>query len=61
MSRAGDPGYTLATLELTMNDAEGNPVTDRQKWVGVWKKQPDGSWKCAVLILNSDGPAGGSE
>jgi ketosteroid isomerase-like protein len=57
VSRSGDLAYSYGPEEITWNDAEGNPVTDRQKWVAVWKKQPDGSWKCAVLIFNSDGPA----
>ncbi len=57
VSRSGDLAYSYGPEEITVNDAEGNPVTDRHKWVAVWKKQPDGSWKCAVLILNSDGPA----
>ncbi len=57
VSRSGDLAYSYGPQETTVNDAEGNPVTDQQKWVAVWKKQPDGSWKCAVLILNSDGPA----
>ena len=61
VSRSGDLAYSYGPQESTVNDAEGNPVSDRQKWVGVWKKQPDGSWKCVVLILNSDGPTGGSE
>jgi ketosteroid isomerase-like protein len=57
VSRSGDLAYSYGPEEITWNDAEGNPVTDRQKWVAVWKKQPDGSWKCAVLIFNSDLPA----
>ncbi len=57
VSRSGDLAYSYGTQKTTVDDAEGNPVTDQQKWVAVWKKQPDGSWKCAVLILNSDGPA----
>ena len=56
VSRSGDLAYSYGPEETTVNDAEGNPVTDQQKWVAVWKKQPDGSWKCAVLILNSDQP-----
>ena len=56
VSRAGDLGYTLATLELTMNDAEGNPVTRQGKDFHVWKKQPDGSWKVVIDIWNFDGP-----
>ena len=57
VARSGDLAYSYGPQETTVNDAEGNPVTDRQKWVAVWKKQADGSWECAVLILNSDGPA----
>jgi uncharacterized protein (TIGR02246 family) len=57
VSRAGDLGYTLATLELTMNDAEGNPVTRQGKDFHVWKKQPDGSWKVVIDIWNFDQPA----
>ena len=57
VSRSGDLAYSYGPQQTTVDDAEGNPVTDQQKWVAVWKKQPDGSWKCAVLILNSNGPA----
>ncbi len=57
VARSGDLAYSYGPQETTVNDAEGNPVTDQQKWVAVWKKQADGSWKCAVLILNSNGPA----
>jgi ketosteroid isomerase-like protein len=39
-----------------VNDAAGNPVTVRGKWVGVWKKQADGQWKLVADIGNSDGP-----
>ena len=57
VSRSGDLAYSYGPQQTTVDDAEGNPVTDQQKWVAVWKKQPDGSWKCAALILNSNGPA----
>jgi len=59
VARSGDLAYSYGTEETTVNDAEGKPVTDQEKWVAVWKKQADGSWKCAVLILNSDLPAAG--
>ena len=57
VSRAGDLGYVVGTHEVTVNDAEGNPVTDRGKWIAIWKKQADGTWKCIEDIWNSDGPA----
>ena len=57
VSRSGDLAYSHGTLELTVNDPEGNPVTDKGKWVTVWEKQPDGTWKVVADIWNSDGPA----
>ncbi len=57
LSRAGDLAYIVGTNEITVKDAEGNPVTERGKWVLVCKKQPDGSWKVVLDIWNSDGPA----
>ena len=60
VSRAGDLAYTRGTYEVMVNDATGNPVMGRGKWVGVWKKQADGQWKMVVDIGNSDQPAGGA-
>ncbi len=57
VSARGDLGYTVGTYEGTMNDPEGNSVTDRGKYVTVWKKQPGGSWKAVADIWNSDQPA----
>ena len=56
VSSAGDLGYTTGSYEVTVNDAEGNPVTSRGKVVVVWKKQSDGTWKAVLDIWNSDGP-----
>ena len=57
VSAGGDLGYTVGTYEGAMNDPEGNLVTDRGKYVTVWKKQPGGSWKAVADIWNSDQPA----
>jgi len=59
VSRAGDLGYVVGTHKVTVNDDEGNPVTDRGKWIAIWKKQADGTWKCIEDIWNSDRPTGG--
>ena len=45
VARSGDIGYSRGTYEMTVNDAKGNPMTDRGKYVEVWKKQADGTWK----------------
>jgi uncharacterized protein (TIGR02246 family) len=57
VSSRGDMGYVVGTSEGTWNDPEGNRVTSQEKWVAVYKKQPDGTWKCVVDIWNSDQPA----
>lgn len=56
-ARSGDQGYTVGTYEMTVNDAKGKPVTDKGKYLTVWKKQADGSWKVAVDAFNPDTPA----
>ena len=57
VSRGGDLGYTIGTYELAMTDPTGKPMTDRGKYVTVWKKQRDGSWKVVADIFNSNLPA----
>ena len=56
IARSGEMAYTIGTSEITVKDASGAPVTRKGKWLGVWKKQPDGSWKCAVDMPNFDAP-----
>ncbi len=60
VSRGGDLAYSTGTYEVTMNDPKGKPVTDRGKYVTVWKKQTDGAWKVVADIYNSDLPAPGT-
>lgn len=56
VARSGDLAYDNGTYELTANDAKGKPVTEKGKYVTVWKKQPDGSWKVLCDIFNADHP-----
>ena len=56
VARSGDIGYSEGSYELQMNDPKGNPMTDTGKFVTVWKKQADGSWKALADIFNSDLP-----
>lgn len=56
VSRAGDLGYTRGTYATTFDLADGTTETEHGKWVSVWKKQADGSWKIAVEIYNTDAP-----
>jgi len=53
---SGDLAYSSGTYEMSFNDAQGKPVMDHGKYVTVWRKQMDGSWKVVRDIFNSDLP-----
>src|SRR5207247_4651726 len=54
VAKAGDLAYVSGTYEETMTDASGKPVNDRGKYVEIFKKQADGTWKVVADIWNSD-------
>ena len=56
VSRSGDLAYLTGSYSDTAKDPQGHVVTDHGKEVEVWKKQPDGKWKVAADIWNSDLP-----
>ena len=56
MSSSGDLAYSSGATEITFTTPSGNPVTERNKGLVVWKKQADGSWKCVVDIWNAEAP-----
>jgi ketosteroid isomerase-like protein len=55
MSPAGDMGFTWGHYEGDSKDAQGNPVKKTGRYMTVWKKQSDGSWK-VELDASNDGP-----
>jgi ketosteroid isomerase-like protein len=55
VAEAGDIGYTLGTYELNM-EQDGTAMVTVGKYVTIWKKQADGSWKVVVDCFNADGP-----
>ena len=59
VARSGDLGYTSGAYEMTFKDATGKPVSDKGKYVTVWKKQKDGTWKVLLDIFNTDLPPTG--
>ncbi len=48
---SGDLAYQWATYSL-----EGREQSDTGKFVEIYKRQPDGSWKIRLTIFNSDNP-----
>ena len=55
VAEAGDMGYTIGTYELTV-EQDGASMVTVGKYVTLWKKQDDGSWKVVVDCFNGDGP-----
>lgn len=56
MGPSGDMGYTWGHYEGHSKDANGNPVTTSGRYMTIWRKQPDGSWK-VILDAGSSEPA----
>ncbi len=54
VAKSGDMAYQIGTYEMSMKDAKGKMVNDKGKFLAIWKKQADGSWKCAVDSFSSD-------
>jgi ketosteroid isomerase-like protein len=54
VAQSGDLAFSNGTYEVTLNDPTGTPVKDRGKYLEVWKKQADGTWKCVMDMWNSD-------
>jgi ketosteroid isomerase-like protein len=53
VSRSRDLGWTIGTYEFTRTDDLGATVVRRGRYVTIWKKQSDGSWKA---VLDSGSP-----
>ena len=44
-SGAGDLGYTMGSYEISRIEGPGKRIVDAGKYVTIWRKQRDGSWK----------------
>jgi len=54
-SKGGDMVYSYGTYTLTMtNPKTKKPMTDKGKYLTVYMKQADGSWKAVADTYNSD-------
>lgn len=52
IANSGDLGYTYGIYEYKFPDNNGHPVYRNGKYITVWKKQTDGSWKFILDIGN---------
>ena len=56
VAKSGELGWTWGTYELHTKDAEGKLVVRYGKYVNVWRKQKDGTWK-VILDMGNASPA----
>jgi ketosteroid isomerase-like protein len=54
VAKSGDLGYTTGTYQDSYKGPDGKMVNEVGKYVCVWAKQKDGSWKAVHDIWNSD-------
>lgn len=56
-SKGGDMVYSQGTYTMTgTNPKTKKPMTDKGKYLTVYTKQADGSWKAVADTYNSDSP-----
>ncbi len=60
MGPSGDMGYTWGHYEGHSKDANGNPVTTTGRYMTIWRREKDGTWK-VVLDAGSTEPAEGGD
>jgi uncharacterized protein (TIGR02246 family) len=59
VAQAGDLAYSSGTDRITLNTPDGKSVVQENRGVAIWKKQPDGSWKCVMDVMSpAAGPNG---
>jgi ketosteroid isomerase-like protein len=52
----GQLAYMFSRNAVTVNGPEGAPMKMEGRAVTIWRREPDGEWRCAVDIWNADGP-----
>ncbi len=53
---SGDLGYTYGRSKVTRQGKDGQPEISHGKYVTIWKRQRDRSWKIVVDVGNASPP-----
>ena len=57
VAKSGDVGYAQGVYTMTMTNPKTKKATpDKGKYLTVFKKQSDGTWKAVEDMVSSDGP-----
>lgn len=57
VARSGDLGFTWGLYEFRARDTQGNPRLSTGKYISVWRRQANGSWRVILDGGNSNPPA----
>ncbi len=50
----GNLAYMFGRNAVTVNDQKGKPITTEGRGVTIWRREPDGQWRCVVDIWNAE-------
>lgn len=56
VSHSGELGYTSGSYEMSFSQRSGKLFFDKGKYLMLWKRQKDGTWKVLFDMSNSDLP-----
>ena len=56
VAHSGELGYTTGITYATTTDPSGKKTTVQGKYLVVWNKMPDGTWKAVHDVANDDTP-----
>lgn len=56
VSKSGDMGFTQGPYKMSFSDQRGNKFEDEGKYLTVYKKLADGTWKAVEDTMMSDLP-----
>ena len=59
MGPSGDMGFTWGHYEGHAKDRNGNDIATSGRYITVWKRMPDGTWKVALDASANEPPAAG--
>ena len=54
LSPDGQLAYMFSRNAVTLSAPDGTPITTEGRAVTIWRREPDGEWRCAVDIWNAE-------
>lgn len=51
-----DVAYEIGHYQMRMTGPNGSPMNDAGKYLTVWRRMPDGTWKIVADMINTNQP-----